>query len=150
MRRPDRERGSALLEFVFIAVIIFVPLVYAVVAVAVVERDRLAVAEAARDVGRAIAMTETADDPIRIAAAALQLSLRHHGLAPGDVELRYGERDDSCSDARYVPDLTPGAEFAVCVVRHLGVPAIPGVLGGGGVTVVGRYVVHLDDFRPGR
>ena len=41
----------------------------------------------------------------------------------------------------------PGAEFTVCVTRRAELPAIPSVLAGRGITTVGRYVVHVDDFR---
>ena len=52
--------GNAIIEFVFVAVMVMVPLVYLVVAVAVVQRNQLAVTQAARDAGRAFATSDTA------------------------------------------------------------------------------------------
>ncbi len=103
--RSTGEQASAIIEFVFVAVLVLVPLIYLIVAVAVVQRSRLATTNAARDVGRAIATSATA------------------------------------------PSLAPASVFAICVVRHQPLPAIPTLLSGRGVTVIGRYLVHIDDFR---
>jgi hypothetical protein len=43
--------------------------------------------------------------------------------------------------------LEPGARFTVCVTRRVALPAVPTVLAGHGITTVGRYVVHVDEFR---
>jgi hypothetical protein len=43
--------------------------------------------------------------------------------------------------------LAPGAVFAVCVVRHTRLPGVPTLLAGHGITTVGRYLIHVDDFR---
>ncbi|HEX2902881.1 MAG TPA: hypothetical protein VHO01_05440 [Jatrophihabitans sp.] len=142
------DDGNAMIEFVFVALLIMVPLVYLVVTVAVVQRARLAATNAARDVGRAIATsTSPADAPAR-ANAALRISLANAGLSPQDVQLRYVASDADCrTGADVVPTLTPGAEFAVCIIRHQRLPGVPSVLSGSAVTTIGRYVVHVDDFR---
>jgi hypothetical protein len=33
------------------------------------------------------------------------------------------------------------------VIRHSALPGVPSVLAGRGVTSIGKYVVHIDDFR---
>ena len=48
----DGERGSALVEFVFIAIVVFVPLVYIVAGFSAVQRGVFASTEAARDASR--------------------------------------------------------------------------------------------------
>jgi hypothetical protein len=58
--RMGEESGSALVEFVFIALVVFVPLVYLVAGFSAVQRGVFASTEAAREAGRAIG---TAPDP---------------------------------------------------------------------------------------
>jgi hypothetical protein len=35
----------------------------------------------------------------------------------------------------------------VCVTRQVALPAVPRVVAGRGITTVGRYDVHVDDYR---
>ena len=145
-RRPSRDSGAASIEFVFLGVLVLVPLLYLVIAAFEVQRNAFAVTQAAREAGRAFA---TADD---IAAAdararyAMELALRDQGLEPAGTELRYGPVGGGCADAG-AATLEPGADFEVCVVRVFRVPAVPSYLDGGNNAVTGRYVVHVDDFR---
>ena len=145
--RRDSQRASAIIEFLFVAVLVLVPLIYLVVAVAVVQRSRLATTNAARDVGRAIATSATAGQAETRAQAALRAALRGQGLTPADVEVRYVDAGADCQSPATAPSLTPASVFAVCVIRHQPLPAVPTILSGRGVTIIGRYVVHVDDFR---
>lgn len=144
---PGTDGGSAIVEFVFVAVLVLVPLIYLIVAVAVVQRARLATTNAARDVGRAIATSTTAGQAEVRARAALRAALHGQGLAPAEVEVRYVDAGSDCGAPATVPSLAPASVFAVCVIRHQPVPGIPSILAGRGITVIGRYVVHVDDFR---
>lgn len=145
MRRGD-DSGSAIIEFVFVAVIVMVPLVYLIVAVATVQRSELAVSQAAREAGRAFATADRADQAVSRARAAVRIALRDQGL-PDDAEVRYVRAGGSCDGASMAPRLVAGAQFTVCVVRHVSVPAVPSMLTGKGITAVGKYVVHIDDYR---
>lgn len=145
--RSSDELASAIIEFVFVAVLVLVPLVYLIVAVAVVQRSRLATTSAAREVGRAIATSATAGQAEVRAQAALRVALRGEGLTPADVELRYVDAGADCRSPARAPSLAPASVFAVCVIRQQPLPAVPTVLSGRGVTIIGRYVVHVDDFR---
>jgi Flp pilus assembly protein TadG len=145
VRRTDS--GNAIIEFVFVAVLVMVPLVYLIVTVAQVQRHRLAYTAAARDIGRAIATSGSGADGASRAAAALRLALANQNLAADGVDVRYVPADASCSGPSTYPSLDPGTEFAVCVTGRARLPAVPTVIGGRGVTVVGRFIVHLDDFR---
>jgi Flp pilus assembly protein TadG len=140
------EGGTAVIEFVFVAVIVMVPLVYLVAAVATVQRNSLAVSQAARDAGRAFATSESAADAQRRVAAAVRLALADQGL-PDDAEIRFVASGAECAAAAIRPALTPGAEFTVCVTRRVLLPAVPSVLAGRGIRTVGVYTVHVDDFR---
>jgi Flp pilus assembly protein TadG len=143
------QRGSAIIEFIFVALLVLIPLVYVVVAVAVVQRSRVSMTDAARDVGRAIGSSASPQEADRKAAAALRIALANHAVSPDDVELRYVPASADCSSTAIAPDLTPGAEFAVCVTTHQDLPGVPSILSGRGVTLVGRFVVHVDEFRLG-
>jgi Flp pilus assembly protein TadG len=145
-RLAHDDGGSAIIEFVFVAVIVMVPLVYLIAAVATVQRNTLAVTQAARDAGRAFA---TSDDPAQArfrVQAAIRLALDDQGL-PDDVTVRFVPSDADCDAPPVVPRLRPGAEFTVCVTRRVALPGVPTVLAGRGIRTVGRFVVHLDDFR---
>ncbi|HZC72766.1 MAG TPA: hypothetical protein VE442_18860 [Jatrophihabitans sp.] len=144
MRRDDD--GTAIVEFVFLAVLVMVPLVYLIAAVATVQRNTLAVTQAARDAGRAFATSDSAPQAQRRVAAAVRLALADQGL-PDDADVRFVASGASCDAAPITPRLAPGAEFAVCVTRRVSLPAVPSVLTGRGIRTVGVYLVHVDDFR---
>ena len=140
------DSGNAVVEFVFVAVIVMVPLVYLVVAVAVGQRSSLAVTQAAREAGRAIATADTLPQGQARAEVAVRLALSDQGLAD-DATITTVAPGTGCDGPHIAPTLEPGAEFAVCVSRQVDLPGIPSVLAGRGVQTVGRFVVHLDDFR---
>ena len=145
-RGDHDDRGSAVIEFVFVAVVITLPLVYLLVAVTVVQRSRLAVTQAAREAGRAFATADTtADAPTRM-AAAVRLAFASQGL-PDDAEVRVVAAGAGCDAPPVAPELTPGAVFTICVRRHVPVPGVPRFLSGRGIVTVGEYTVHVDDFR---
>ena len=79
-------------------------------------------------------------------AAAVRLALAAQGL-PNDAVVRYVPSRSGCSAPAITPRVAPGAQFTVCVTRHTTLPGVPSVLAGRGVTAVGRYVVHIDDYR---
>jgi hypothetical protein len=145
-RRLARDDGNAIIEFVFVAVILLVPLVYVVAAVASIQRSQLAVTQAARNAGRAFATSDTPGEAGARARAAVRLALADQGL-PDDATLRFVRAGAGCDAPAIVPQLQAGAEFAVCVIRHAPLPGVPKPLAGRGITAKGVYVVHVDDFR---
>ena len=146
MRRPLDDRGSAIIEFVFAAVIVMVPLVYLVVAVAGVQRSQLAVSQAAREAGRAYATSDSSSTALPRARAALALSLHDQGLSD-DARLVFVAAGEGCASPPITPRLEAGAEFTVCVTRRAGLPGFPRILTGRAITSTGEYVVHVDDYR---
>lgn len=145
-RLTSSDEGSAIVEFVFVAVVVLVPLVYLVVAVASVQRSTLAVTQAAREAGRAFATAGSTEAGLGRARAAVRLAVTDEGL-PDDVDLRFVSVGSDCDGSRMTPELRPGMEYAVCVTRHSQLPGVPAFLSGRGVTTIGRYVVHVDDYR---
>jgi hypothetical protein len=144
--RVSDDDGSAIVEFVFVAVIVMVPLIYLIVAVASVQRSSLAVTQAAREAGRAFATSDHAREADGRARAAVRLALADQSL-PDDANVRFVAVGSGCSAAPIAPRLAPGALFAICITRRTIIPGVPSILAGRGITTVGRYVVHVDDFR---
>jgi len=144
MHRDDA--GTAIVEFVFVAVIVLVPLVYAIVAVADVQRSQLAVTQAARDAGRAFATSDSAAEADRRARVAIRLAMSNQNLSD-DADVRFVDASAPCTSAAIEPRLVAGAAFAVCVTRRVEVPGVPTILQGRGITTVGRYVVRVDQYR---
>ena len=145
-RLHRRDDGSAIVEFVFVAIVIMVPLMYLIAAVATVQRAQLAVSEAARDAGRAFATSDTAAQAGPRVDAAVRLALADQGL-PTDATVRFVPSGSGCAARSVTPELRAGAEFAVCVSRRTDIPGVPSVLSGRGIRVTSEYVVHVDDFR---
>ena len=140
------DEGNAIIEFVFVAVIVMLPLVYLIVAVSAVQNSRLAVTQAAREAGRAFATSDTAQDAAVRTRAAVRIALADQGL-PDDATVRFVAAGAECDGGAIEPQLRPGARFTVCVSRQVDVPAVPSMLQSHAITTVGRYVVHVDDFR---
>ena len=83
------QRGSALVEFVFITLVVFVPLVYIVAGFSAVQRGVFASQAAAREAGRALG---TAPDPVtgqQRALRAAQLAVEDQSVDVTDMRLAY-------------------------------------------------------------
>jgi len=141
----DDERGSALVEFVFIAVVVFVPLVYIVAGFSAVQRGVFASAAAAREAGRAMG---TAPDTVTgeaRAERAAQLAVEDQSIDATDVRLAYAPAGADCAAAgSYTPTLTPGEEFSVCVTVTVRIPMLPEFIDAN--TATGQFVVERDRY----
>jgi Flp pilus assembly protein TadG len=142
------ERGSALVEFVFLALVVFVPLVYLIVGFSAVQRGVFASTEAARAAGRAIG---AARDPVSgqaRAERAVQLAVEDQSVNATDVRLAYaprGARSDAAGS--YTPTLVPGEVFTVCVSVTVRIPLLPDFIDAN--TATGRFVVERDRYIDG-
>jgi hypothetical protein len=142
------EGGSALVEFVFIAVVVFVPLVYIVAGFSAVQRGVFASTAAAREAGRAMG---TAPDPATgqaRAERAAQLAVEDQSIDATDVRLAYAPAGAGCDAAgSYAPTLTPGEEFSVCVTVTVRIPLLPEFIDAN--TATGQFVVERDRYVDG-
>ena len=144
--RPQADDdGSAVIEFVFVALVVLLPLVYLIVAVAVVQHSQLMVTNAAREAGRAFATSPDAQSAPPRAATAVRIALGDD--AGADLTVRFVAAAEVCTAEAITPVLAPGSVFAVCVIRRVDLPAVPSVLQGRGITTIGRYTVRVDEFR---
>jgi hypothetical protein len=147
-RRLAGEQGSALVEFVFIAVVVFVPLVYIVAGFSAVQRGVFASTAAAREAGRAIA---TAADPVsgqERALRAAELAVEDQSVDVTDLRLAYAPAGAGCDAAGgYTPTLAPGEEFSVCVTVTVRIPLLPEFVDAN--TATGQFVVERDRYVDG-
>jgi Flp pilus assembly protein TadG len=141
----DDEGGSAIVEFVFIALVVFLPLVYIVAGFSAVQRGVFASTEAAREAGRALG---TAPDPVTgqaRAEAAVRIAVEDQSVEATDVVLAYAPVGAGCEAAgSYQPSLTPGEEFTVCVTVTVRVPLLPEFIDAN--TATGEFVVERDRY----
>jgi hypothetical protein len=143
--QDDGERGSAIVEFVFIALVVFVPLVYLIAGFSAVQRGVFAANEAAREAGRALG---TAPDPLSgqaRAQAAVRIAVEDQSVQATDVALDYAPIGSGCDAAGgYTPALTPGEEFSVCVTVTVRIPLLPDFIDTN--TATGQFVVERDRY----
>jgi Flp pilus assembly protein TadG len=137
-RRPARtgdDRGAALVEFFFLAIVLLVPLVYVVLSAARVQSAAYGVTAAAREAGRAYATAPAGADRVSRAQLAARLALEDSGLAEVPVT---------------VTPAPGGAASSVQVRLRYAVPlpGVPRLLGDGLVTVPvqASHVQRLDPY----
>lgn len=122
MRWRDRvgrlrsEDGSAIVEFVFLGVLLLVPLIYLVMALARVQAGSYAVTTAAREAGRAFVTAESGEVASGRAQAAANIAFADQGFdGMGSLEV-------SCSAS---PCLTPDGRVETTARVTVPLPLIP-------------------------
>ena len=144
-RRLREERGSALVEFVFIALVVFVPLVYLVAGFSAVQRGVFASTAAAREAGRALGEAPDMATGQARAERAVQLAVQDQSVDATDVQLAYAPPGAGCAAAgSYQPTLTPGEKFSVCVTVTVRIPLLPEFIDTN--TATGQFVVDRDRY----
>jgi hypothetical protein len=127
------ERGSAIVEFHFLGLLMLVPLVYILLAVLDVQRASYGVTQAAREAGRIY--VATGDEAA--ARLAAQVALADQRLDAGGAEI-------------VIPCYRPGAEVSVTVGSTVRLPFIPEVLAGAvhaQIPVDATHASVIDRFR---
>ncbi|UMG91595.1 TadE family protein [Nocardioides sp. TF02-7] len=124
MTRRD-ERGSAIVELVWLGVLLLVPLLWIVLSVFEVQKGAFAVTAAARAAGRAYALAPTDAAGERAAYDVARRVLADHGLADARLRVRV-----TCTP---FPDHCHSGTSVVTVRVESGVelPLLPEALGGG-------------------
>ncbi|RBY94442.1 hypothetical protein DQ244_03770 [Blastococcus sp. TBT05-19] len=142
------ERGSALVEFVFIALVVFVPLVYIIAGFSSVQRGVFASQAAAREAGRAMGTAPDAVTGQERALRAAQLAVEDQSVEVTDMRLEYAPAGAGCEAAgSYTPTLAPGEEFSVCVTVTVRIPLLPEFIESN--TATGQFVVERDRYVDG-
>jgi Flp pilus assembly protein TadG len=121
-RRLASERGTAALEFVTAGLILLLPTVYLIVALAGIQGAQLAAAGAARQAARVYVQAESDADASAEASAAVAFTLADFGLPPegATVHVDCSPRPDAC--------LTRLGTVAVTVQVRAPLPLVPDVL----------------------
>ncbi|MCZ2836687.1 hypothetical protein [Modestobacter sp. VKM Ac-2985] len=142
------EQGSAIVEFVFIALVVFLPLVYIVAGFSAVQRGVFAANAAAREAGRAIAMAPDVATGQARAEAAVAIAVADQSVEATDVVLAYAPAGSGCEAAgSYAPSLVPGEEFSVCVTVTVRIPLLPEFIDAN--TATGQFLVERDRYVDG-
>jgi hypothetical protein len=134
----DRERGSAIVEFHFLGILLLVPLVYIMLAVLDVQRTAYGVTQAAREAGRIYVATGN-ENAARTAAA---IALGDHDVDAGAAELAFRCSTDPC--------FQPGAEVTVSVSSLVRLPFLPDILADAAhaaIPVEATHATVIDRFR---
>ncbi|WP_166356364.1 pilus assembly protein [Phytoactinopolyspora limicola] len=133
------ERGSAIVEFHLLGLLLLVPVVYIMVATLDVQRSSYGVTQAAREAGRLYVVT----GDLSAARQAAAVALRDQRLDAGDVSVNV-----TCPAA---PCHRPGTEVTVTVHTEVALPLVPDVLAGVAHTripVTATHVAVVDRYRP--
>ncbi|QDC24103.1 pilus assembly protein [Georgenia yuyongxinii] len=144
MRSVGRnERGSAVVEFLGVSLLLLVPIVYLVLTLSRVQAATFAAEGAAREVGRIVAQAETLEAGLARAERAVELAFADQGFdVDGGQALRV-----SCAA---VPCLTPGAEVHVEVATVVALPLVPDFLRQAvpaEVPIAAGHLVMMPEFR---
>jgi Flp pilus assembly protein TadG len=137
MRRRRGERGSALVEFQVLALLLLVPLVYVLLAALDVQRTVFGATQAAREAGR-VAATTGNEGAARWAAS---LALSDQGVDASAARVTF-----RCP----VGCRTPGGEITVEVATRVPLPYLPPVLADAVRAAIPVSAVHtapIDRYR---
>ena len=144
MRRD--ERGTALVEVTWLAVLLLVPLLYIVLAVFEVQRSAFGVTAAARAAGRAysIAPSEATARDRANAAAAVALADQDLDESRAGLVVTCTPTPQNC--------LAPGSVIRVVVAYQVPLPLVPMALGGNtpSIRVEAVHRVPYGSFREDR
>ncbi len=113
-----RESGGAIVEFVVLTVLLLLPVVYLILAVARVQAGTYAVATAAREAARAAVTAPAGADLQARSDAAARLAFEDHGFDPAAVALRCAAN----------PCLTPDARIDAQARLEVELPGVPAFL----------------------
>lgn len=142
--QDDPEDGNAIVEFVYLALVLMLPLVYILLTVFRVQAASYAVSSAAREAGRVYATAESLGDAGPRAFAAASLVMRD-----SDLTLRAGQMEITCSST---PCLAPGSRVNVVLTHQVTLPLVPRFFSDRApatVRVTSRHLEVVDRYQAG-
>ena len=120
--RERGESGTALVEFVWLAILLIVPLLYIVLAAFDTQRAAYAASSAARSAGRAFVTAPDQASGYARAEAAVRLAYRDQGIeSQPDVRISCRPDPRNC--------LTPGSVVRAEIGSSVDLPLMPAALG---------------------
>lgn len=143
----DSDAGRAMIEVVFLAVLLLIPTTYILLSVIKVQASTFAVTQAARDAGRLIDAAPTVQIGVQRARQAAQIALADQQVDASTIEIRFTAPGRPCAQGvTDPPALRPGADVDICVTAVISLPGVPTVVTGGDNTVTGVYTLHVGEF----
>ena len=141
----DAEAGNAVLEFVVLAVLLLVPLVYVILAVLRVQGTAYGIAAATREAGRAFVSADSSSEAYARACTAATIAMRNQVEGAFDCasQLRVTCLG-ACSST-----LSPGDTVRVEIDLQVGLPMLPSSVFGN-PTAISLQSTHdevVDEFR---
>ena len=142
--RLRRDQGAATVEFVWLTVLLLVPLVYVLLSVFEAQRAAFAVSSASQAAGRAFVRAPDVATAQARADQAVQVALADHGVTGAVVEVVCLPTPADC--------LRPGSSVRVVVSVDQPLPLLPTVLGDdlGVISVDATHTHAYGTFREGR
>jgi hypothetical protein len=115
-----RDEGSAIVEFLGVALVLLVPVVYLVLVLGRLQSASFAVDGAAREAVRAVVTADDAESAALRATTSVELALGDQGLSADPAKALAVACDAAC--------LTPGTTVTVQVAVDVALPGVPGWL----------------------
>ncbi|MCW2761970.1 MAG: hypothetical protein JWR85_2171 [Marmoricola sp.] len=144
-RRSRGETGTALIEFVWLAILLIVPLLYIVLAAFDTQRAAYAASAAARSAGRAFVTAPDQATGYARAHAAVRLAYRDQAIETvPDVRITCRPDPRNC--------LTPGSIVRAEIRSSVALPLMPAALGSNtlGIRVDSEHEAPYGTFREAR
>ncbi len=127
----ESDAGRALIEVVFLAVLILIPTVYILATVVRIQAATFAVAQGARDAGRVMDSAPSVDVGVARAEEIARLALTDQRVSADGMNLRFVRPGTDCVTAPEVPpSLNRGDVYDICVVAVVSFPGVPTVVTG--------------------
>ena len=144
-RGATANEGSALVEVVWLSLILLIPLVYILLTLVAVQRSAYGVTEAARAAGRAYVLSANPVEGRERAYAAARVAMQDQGIAlpAADLVIICHPRPMSC--------LQPGSTVEIRITFNAKLPIIPRILGHNpaSIAVSARHVEPYGSYREG-
>lgn len=118
--RLSDEGGTAVIEFVWLAILLLIPLIYLVLCLARLQAGSYAVTQGAREAGRAFVTAEDDASAQARASAASAIAFEDQG---------FGGQGDLSVECTASPCLSPGESVTAETTVHVPLPLVPAFLG---------------------
>ncbi len=117
------EAGSAVVELIWLGLLLMIPLVYVMISIITVQRSAFGATEAARAAGRAFILAPDVETARARAFAAAQISMRDESvsLSPDELQINCRPTPRSC--------LQPGSSVEVRLHLQVALPLMPAMFG---------------------
>lgn len=135
----EDDRGTAVVEFIVIAVLLLIPLAYGVTSVMRVHAASQATVQAAREAGRAFITADSAGEGRARADSAVHLAFADHGF-----DVPHEALSIECPAG---PCLAPGSSVVVHLDWRVDLPWVPAGLATAQIPIVAEHDVPVDVYR---